>query len=57
VGEASLVDKWILGRLNNAIRETNLHLENMNFMQATNSVYQFWWSELCDVYLVFLFLK
>ncbi len=23
----------------------------MNFMQATCSVYQFWWDELCDVYL------
>ena len=37
--------------MNEAIKETNLNLEQMNFMQATSAVYQFWWSELCDVFL------
>ncbi|KAJ3035387.1 hypothetical protein HDV00_004032 [Rhizophlyctis rosea] len=50
-GKESLADAWILSKLNNAIRETNRHLEAMNFMQATTAIYQFWWTELCDVYL------
>jgi valyl-tRNA synthetase len=51
-GKESLADLWILNKLNTAIVETNQYLEQMNFMQATNTVYQFWWTELCDVYLV-----
>jgi valyl-tRNA synthetase len=51
-GLESLADKWILHKLNRAILDTNLYLEQMNFMQATTAVYQFWWDELCDVYLV-----
>jgi valyl-tRNA synthetase len=54
-GKESLADLGILNKLNNAIVETNQYLEQMNFMQATNTVYQFWWTELCDVYLVLLF--
>ncbi|KAJ3006608.1 UNVERIFIED_CONTAM: hypothetical protein HDU68_003984 [Siphonaria sp. JEL0065] len=47
----SLADLWILHKLNIAARETNLALEQRNFMQATNVVYNFWMYELCDVYL------
>jgi valyl-tRNA synthetase len=50
-GKESLADKWILNKLNRAIIDTNNYLEQMNFMQATSAVYQFWWDELCDVYL------
>lgn len=50
-GKESLAGKWVLHKLNNAIKATNLNLEHMNFMQATNAVYQFWLYELCDVYL------
>ena len=51
-GNESLADKWILHKLNAAIENTNKYLEEKNFMQATSTVYQFWWSDLCDVYLV-----
>lgn len=50
-GNESLAGKWILHKLNKAIISTNQHLEQMNFMQATTAVYQFWLYELCDVYL------
>ena len=50
-GEESLASLWILHKLNKAIKEVNFNLEQMNFMQATNAVYQFWLYELCDVYL------
>ena len=50
-GDESLVDLWILSKLHKAVLETNTNLEQLNFMQATNVVYQFWLYELCDVYL------
>ncbi|ORY37912.1 valyl-tRNA synthetase [Rhizoclosmatium globosum] len=50
-GKESLADLWILHKLNIAARETNKALEDRNFMQATNVVYNFWMYELCDVYL------
>ncbi|KAI9352633.1 tRNA synthetases class I-domain-containing protein [Obelidium mucronatum] len=50
-GKESLADLWILHKLNIAARETNLALEQRNFMLATNVVYNFWMYELCDVYL------
>jgi valyl-tRNA synthetase len=50
-GKESAADLWILHKLYKAAADTNQYLEQMNFMQATSSVYQFWWTELCDVYL------
>ncbi|KAJ8328409.1 hypothetical protein BDV3_005657 [Batrachochytrium dendrobatidis] len=50
-GKESVVDLWILAKLNKAIAETNTSMEQMNFMQATTGMYQFWLHELCDVYL------
>ncbi|KAJ3322478.1 hypothetical protein HDV06_003022 [Boothiomyces sp. JEL0866] len=50
-GKESVADLWILHKLNTAIQDTNRFIKQMNTMQATNAVYQFWWYELCDVYL------
>jgi len=47
----SLADKWILTRLNAAIKETTEALENYRFNDAANSAYQFVWHELCDWYV------
>ncbi|MBI5327184.1 MAG: valine--tRNA ligase [Deltaproteobacteria bacterium] len=47
----SLADKWILTRLNAAIKETTSALENYRFNDAANSAYQFIWHELCDWYV------
>lgn len=51
-GNESLVEKWILHKLNVASRELNRALEDRNFMNATTVVYGFWLYELCDVYIV-----
>jgi valyl-tRNA synthetase len=51
-GNESLVEKWILHKLNIATAETNKQLNERNFMAATNAVYNFWLYELCDVYIV-----
>ncbi|KAJ3340349.1 hypothetical protein HDU83_007111, partial [Entophlyctis luteolus] len=50
-GKESLADLWILNKLNIAAKETNIALEQRNFLAATNAVYNFWMYELCDVYL------
>ncbi|KAF8966826.1 tRNA synthetases class I-domain-containing protein [Flammula alnicola] len=50
-GNESLVEKWILHKLNIAATEINASLAERNFMAATNSAYNFWLYELCDVYI------
>lgn len=50
-GKESLVEKWILYRLNEATKGVHINLQNRNFMQATTDVYNFWLYELCDVYI------
>lgn len=51
-GDESLVEKWILHKLNLATDKVNQALEDRNFMQATSEAYSFWLYEICDVYIV-----
>ena len=44
-------DKWILSRLNHAIREVTKALDDYRFDQATSHLYQFIWHEYCDWYI------
>ncbi len=44
-------DKWILLRLDAAIREISNALDNYRFNEATQALYRFFWSEFCDWYL------
>jgi len=50
-GGVSLADKWILTRLNSAIKDVTEALEAYRFNDAANSAYQFIWHELCDWYV------
>ncbi|MEK6599358.1 MAG: valine--tRNA ligase, partial [Deltaproteobacteria bacterium] len=50
-GHYSLADKWILTRLNAAIKDVTEDLETYRFNDAANSAYQFVWHELCDWYV------
>ncbi|KAI5477054.1 valyl-tRNA synthetase [Pseudohyphozyma bogoriensis] len=50
-GEESLVEKWILQKLNRAAAGVNAALEERNFMGATGDAYNFWLYEVCDVYI------
>ncbi|KZV99018.1 hypothetical protein EXIGLDRAFT_763016 [Exidia glandulosa HHB12029] len=50
-GRESMVERWILHKLNIAAKEMNDSLESRNFMAATSSAYNFWLYELCDVYI------
>jgi valyl-tRNA synthetase len=44
-------DKWILLRLDTAIREINTALDAYKFNEATQALYRFFWGEFCDWYL------
>ncbi len=44
-------DRWILLRLDGAIREVTLALEEYRFSDAANGLYRFFWGEFCDWYL------
>ncbi|MEO7168433.1 MAG: valine--tRNA ligase, partial [Chthoniobacterales bacterium] len=44
-------DKWILLRLDHAIRAVTQALEEYNFSEAAQALYRFFWSEYCDWYL------
>jgi valyl-tRNA synthetase len=44
-------DKWILLRLDQAIREISEALDEYRFNEATQALYRFFWSEFCDWYL------
>ncbi|MBW0473445.1 hypothetical protein O181_013160 [Austropuccinia psidii MF-1] len=47
----SLVERWILHKLNVCSQSVNEALEDRSFMVATSAVYEFWLYELCDVYI------
>ena len=49
--ELTLADRWILSRLNRAIDSVTSSLENFRFNEAANTIYEFFWHELCDWYL------
>ena len=44
-------DKWILLRLDQAIREVSDALTTYNFATAVQALYRFFWSEYCDWYV------
>jgi len=44
-------ERWILSRLENAVEKTLAAFEEYRFDQATHTLYQFLWRELCDWYI------
>ena len=44
-------DKWILLKLDEAIREVSIALNEYKFSEATAALYRFFWSEYCDWYV------
>jgi valyl-tRNA synthetase len=44
-------DQWILDRLDVAVSEVTLALEEYRFSDAANALYRFFWNEYCDWYL------
>src|SRR5262249_36114807 len=44
-------DKWILLKLDQAIREITTAFNDYRFNEATQTLYRFFWSEYCDWYV------
>src|SRR5689334_25305327 len=44
-------DKWILLKLDAAIREITISLNEYKFNEAAQTLYRFFWSEYCDWYV------
>jgi valyl-tRNA synthetase len=44
-------DQWILLKLDAAIREVSIALNEYKFSEATTALYRFFWSEYCDWYV------
>ncbi len=50
-GEPTFVDRWILGRLDEAIANVRAGFDQYRFDMAARAVYEFVWDEYCDWYL------
>ncbi len=46
-----LEDRWILGRLDKTISEVRTAFDTYKFHIATDSIYHFFWGDVCDWYL------
>ncbi|MBQ7766278.1 MAG: valine--tRNA ligase [Lachnospiraceae bacterium] len=51
VADLEPVDKWILSKLNNVIKEVTENMENYELGIAVQKVYDFIWDEFCDWYI------
>ena len=49
--ELSLSDKWILNEKNKLIKSVTRNMNNYNFHNAGNQIYDFTWSKFCDWYI------
>ena len=49
--EFSLVDQWIMSRLQKTIEHVNKHFEQYRFDLLAQDIYEFTWNEYCDWYL------
>jgi valyl-tRNA synthetase len=47
----SLGDRWILSRLQRTTQQVSDAIDAYRFDDAANATYQFFWTELCDVYI------
>ncbi|EGE83482.1 hypothetical protein RJZ56_005547 [Blastomyces dermatitidis] len=50
-GKESLSERWILHKFNSAAKLANENLESRDFSVAASVLYQYWYSQLCDVFI------
>jgi valyl-tRNA synthetase len=50
-GNESLAERWILHKMNEAVKEVNLALTNREFSRSTQLIYGFIYNNLCDVFI------
>ncbi|HLO40102.1 MAG TPA: valine--tRNA ligase [Phycisphaerales bacterium] len=49
--ELTLIDRWMLSRLENAAREINQSIKNFEFAGYAQTIYSLLWNDFCDWYL------
>ncbi|NLA44773.1 MAG: valine--tRNA ligase, partial [Candidatus Cloacimonetes bacterium] len=49
--QMELADRWIYSRLNETVRNTAEHYQNLRFNDAAQSIFQFLWDEFCSWYI------
>jgi valyl-tRNA synthetase len=49
--ELEIFDRWILDRMNAAIRRVDKSLSEYRFNEVAQELYDFWWREFCDWYI------
>ncbi|MGM8214252.1 valine--tRNA ligase [Bacillaceae bacterium W0354] len=49
--DKSIVDEWILTRLNETIEHVSRHIEKYDFGEAGRHLYNFIWDDFCDWYI------
>lgn len=52
--KTTLADKWMASRISRVAGEIDQALENYNFGEMSNSLYDFIWNEFCDWYIELL---
>ncbi len=45
------IDKWILYKLNNTIKDVTVNMEKYEFNNVGNTLYSFIWDDFCDSYI------
>jgi valyl-tRNA synthetase len=50
-GKESLSERWILHKMTMAARDINKAITDREFMRSTTIIYQYWYNQLCDVYI------
>ncbi|RAK76451.1 valine--tRNA ligase [Aspergillus fijiensis CBS 313.89] len=50
-GKESLAERWILHKFNAAAKEMNEALEQREFSASASIAYQYWYGQLCDVFI------
>lgn len=51
-GTDSLPERWIIHRMNDTCRAIHGALEKREFSRSSQIIYQYWYSDLCDVFIV-----
>lgn len=53
-GKETLAERWILHKLNSCAQEMHAFLDEREFSRSSQLVYQYWYDNFCDVYVVCL---
>jgi len=54
LGNETPLDLWMLSRVSAAVEQCNKGFENYDFPMVTTACYNFWYYDVCDVYLEYL---